>query len=200
MKRSTVERSETVRPKAGRKREKMRICTDCKEPKELEELAKDKRMQDGRKNLCKQCQTKRVYAWKAKNPERFRQHYRDWAHRHPEYINYKSKQRTVRKRELADGHLPSGFRTTVFNFYGNRCLRCETTENLTIDHVVPLIHGGRHAVRNMQVLCHSCNSWKEARHSTDYRKGPVLMWFLGGPRTIEIEAGRTTYIKLKETA
>ena len=50
------------------------------------------------------------------------------------------------------------------------CCACGSKERLTIDHVVPLKQGGKHTYSNLQVLCHSCNAAKGARHQTDYRK------------------------------
>lgn len=43
------------------------------------------------------------------------------------------------------------------------CLRCGTTENLSMDHVVPVAKGGKHSISNAQVLCRSCNSWKHTK-------------------------------------
>jgi 5-methylcytosine-specific restriction endonuclease McrA len=40
------------------------------------------------------------------------------------------------------------------------CERCGATEDLTLDHVVPLARGGASSLANAQVLCRSCNSAK----------------------------------------
>lgn len=174
----------------------VKTCKDCGETKSHEELAKDKRLKDGVKSLCKPCQNKRVRQWVTDNPERRKTHYTDWSHRNPEYVNQKNRDRRTRKREQADGYLPTRFKERVIRFYGSKCLKCESTENLTLDHIIPLIKGGRHAVRNMQVLCHSCNASKEARNTKDYRTGRLLMWFVPrGPVVVE----GTQYIKVKET-
>ncbi len=57
--------------------------------------------------------------------------------------------------------------------YAYRCLRCGRSEpeiKLTVDHVVPLSKGGSNNIDNIQPLCQSCNSGKNARH-IDYRGG-----------------------------
>ena len=41
-----------------------------------------------------------------------------------------------------------------------RCRYCRTTENLTIDHKIPLIQGGSHELSNLQCLCKRCNGMK----------------------------------------
>lgn len=42
------------------------------------------------------------------------------------------------------------------------CAECGTTEDLTVDHVLPLARGGRSELSNVQTLCRSCNGIKEA--------------------------------------
>lgn len=46
---------------------------------------------------------------------------------------------------------------------GNRCVTCGATEDLTIDHIIPIINGGRDDYGNLQTLCRTCNSRKGAR-------------------------------------
>lgn len=52
-------------------------------------------------------------------------------------------------------------------FYGNKCLACGASE-VTLDHITPIVEGGRHHEDNVQPLCHSCNSSK-GRKTIDYR-------------------------------
>ena len=55
--------------------------------------------------------------------------------------------------------------------YNYTCLRCGKKEpeiKLTLDHVVPLIVGGKNIIENAQPLCKPCNSSKYTK-STDYR-------------------------------
>lgn len=43
---------------------------------------------------------------------------------------------------------------------GDRCARCGVTENLTLDHVIPVCAGGQSVEGNAQTLCGPCNNWK----------------------------------------
>ena len=55
--------------------------------------------------------------------------------------------------------------------YGHNCLHpdCTESENLHMDHVVPLAVGGEHGLHNLQILCQFHNIQKGARNSNDYR-------------------------------
>lgn len=49
------------------------------------------------------------------------------------------------------------------------CFKCGETENLTVDHVIPLSLGGTNTADNIQPLCSKCNSSKNNRSEEDYR-------------------------------
>lgn len=44
--------------------------------------------------------------------------------------------------------------------YSERCMHCGSTENLVIDHVIPVAKGGKSELENLQLLCAVCNSAK----------------------------------------
>jgi 5-methylcytosine-specific restriction endonuclease McrA len=52
--------------------------------------------------------------------------------------------------------------------YGGVCLCCGADEDLTVDHVRPVILGGSSDISNLQPLCKSCNSRKGGQY-IDYR-------------------------------
>jgi len=59
-------------------------------------------------------------------------------------------------------------RDAVFELYGRKCLCCNATTNLSIDHVIPVCDGGVDDISNLQPLCCRCNSKKGSNH-TDFR-------------------------------
>lgn len=44
--------------------------------------------------------------------------------------------------------------------YNYQCANCGTSEDLTIDHIIPISRGGTNTSDNVQPLCKSCNSRK----------------------------------------
>lgn len=61
-------------------------------------------------------------------------------------------------------------KAALINAYGAKCMKCGTTDDLAVDHVVPFSVGGPNALHNYQLLCGPCNSQKGARYR-DYRPG-----------------------------
>ncbi|MDC5271856.1 HNH endonuclease [Acinetobacter baumannii] len=56
--------------------------------------------------------------------------------------------------------LPKKIRQSVFERDNFTCLYCESTSDLTIDHIVPVSCGGGDEVENLQTLCRVCNARK----------------------------------------
>jgi 5-methylcytosine-specific restriction endonuclease McrA len=46
------------------------------------------------------------------------------------------------------------------NWKSDKCLWCETTESLVLDHTVSVRDGGLNIKENAQTLCQPCNLWK----------------------------------------
>lgn len=59
--------------------------------------------------------------------------------------------------------VPHDLRRAVLKRDGHRCLRCGSTKNLTIDHIIPVSKGGLTIELNTQAACASCNVEKSDR-------------------------------------
>jgi len=60
------------------------------------------------------------------------------------------------------------FRLELYKKYGYRCIRCNSTKELSIDHILPIAKGGTTVMKNLQILCQTCNTEK-ADTFADYR-------------------------------
>jgi ribosomal protein S27AE len=51
----------------------------------------------------------------------------------------------------------------IYDRDGRVCAQCGSTDNLEIDHIIPLRHGGTNDLDNLQVLCIGCNRKKGSK-------------------------------------
>lgn len=79
-------------------------------------------------------------------------------------LNYKNGKRIGKKNRLKN------------KLVKKRCRYCKATENLTIDHKVPVTRGGSDHKSNLQVLCMTCNGTKSALSHNDVKR--LFKWFL----------------------
>ena len=59
--------------------------------------------------------------------------------------------------------IPKDVRDSVFFMDGHKCLKCGSKEDLTIDHIKSIAHGGGNEAGNLQTLCAKCNTKKGMR-------------------------------------
>lgn len=65
-----------------------------------------------------------------------------------------------RRKEADKNMAKPEVRAQVFSRDGFKCVRCQTPNNLTIDHILSVRLGGGDELGNLQTLCRSCNSSK----------------------------------------
>ncbi len=114
--------------------------------------------------------TRRAKAYYRRTKQRQAELFREWSHRNPEQVRLRAKRRRAR-RKGADGSYTLAEWHLLCAAYDHRCLACGKHEpdiKLTADHVIPLSKGGSDFIDNIQPLCFSCNSAKNAR-TVDYR-------------------------------
>lgn len=63
-------------------------------------------------------------------------------------------------------------RKKVLKAYGSICMKCNSTKNIHVDHILPLSKYPelKLDIKNLQVLCSICNVEKSNTDYTDYRK------------------------------
>lgn len=92
---------------------------------------------------------------------------REYYRLHPEKVAvYKARRKA--RMNLAEGDFTESEWLSLLSKWNRRCLACGSTENITVDHVVPLAVGGTNYIDNLQPLCRSCNCRKKDK-TIDYR-------------------------------
>lgn len=71
----------------------------------------------------------------------------------PTYFE-KKKHKNVRTR------IPSHVRQAVYQRDGGKCSNCGSSEDIELDHIVPVSKGGSNTTQNVEFLCRSCNRSK----------------------------------------
>jgi len=82
----------------------------------------------------------------------------------PEQIDPNAEQ--IREK-WASRYVSAATREAVLARAGHKCLICAATQNLEIDHIVPVSQGGTGDESNLQCLCRPCNRRKRMR-TADY--------------------------------
>ena len=57
-------------------------------------------------------------------------------------------------------YIPAYTKKLVFIRDNHRCVKCGSTKNLEIHHIIPLAWGGSNRLENLQLLCQRCNRMK----------------------------------------
>lgn len=105
----------------------------------------------------------RSLAWRAGNPDAVREH-----RRRSHYNNYaadilRMAARRAKKRQFVISS------KDVRRLMSRPCTHCGATENLHVDHIIPISRGGRHSIGNLQMLCATCNLSKKNKTMTEWR-------------------------------
>ena len=64
----------------------------------------------------------------------------------------------IYKGYIGRQHIPKTVRESILSV--GFCQNCGSTENLTIDHIIPVLFGGKDNEENLQCLCSPCNRKK----------------------------------------
>lgn len=113
-------------------------------------------------------------AWREANVEKIKAIQR--THRLNNLEKFAEKQHIRRAKMRLNGVYQVSAKELV-KLYSSPCIACGTTEQVTIDHIIPIARGGRHSIGNLQPLCLTCNSSKNARTMAEWK------YFLNTERT-----------------
>jgi 5-methylcytosine-specific restriction endonuclease McrA len=123
--------------------------------------------------------------WRENNPERAREVLAAYKERNPDAIReagrrhyYKDldasraavRNRISRRRaRMRDNGVFAVTTKDVRRILAMPCAYCGSTDEPTLDHVIPISRGGRHSVGNLQCLCAHCNFTKHDKLTVEFR-------------------------------
>lgn len=70
---------------------------------------------------------------------------------------------SLQKDDLNSRYISDDLRKSILERDGHKCVNCDDTDYLEIDHAIPFSMGGLSEPDNLQVLCRRCNSKKRDR-------------------------------------
>lgn len=165
-----------------------KICTKCKKKLPLSEFHKRKDSPIGVKAHCKQCASVYKTTYYAKNKEKCKEYNKYWrkenkAHisdtYHTWYLTHKennrqtSRKRRDKKKSLNESYTIEDEQYTL-NLFNHSCANCGSTDNLCIDHHMPLSLGHALTRSNAVLLCRSCNCSKATKLPSEFYDPDVL--------------------------
>lgn len=102
-----------------------------------------------------------------RDPEKHRQAKKAWAALHPDAFQVYEARRRAKKIGVGE-HFSRQKRKCVRDQFNNQCFRCGSTENLNIDHHIPLSAGAPLEYGNAVCLCRRCNRQKGSQMPKDF--------------------------------
>lgn len=177
--------------------EQTKKCSKCGEVKATTEFYKDKSKKDGRTSRCRVCRSLEAAKYRAENPENVKMAQAKWCaenrdKRKAYYAKYRAEnlekekarsakyqkanldrfrayeqRRRARKANALGDHTAEQLQAR-FDYHGNKCVYCDSTENLHADHQIPLSRGGTNFASNMVPACASCNLSKNDKTPIEF--------------------------------
>lgn len=118
-----------------------------------------------------------------RDPERVAEYSRRWARRHPDKYRARSQVQRVRRRSRKAGNDTRLVTCADMEHIRSQpCCGCGASGRSTVDHLVPIARGGRHAIGNLIPLCRACNSSKGAWTWMEWRVAEAPRSPSGPPR------------------
>jgi 5-methylcytosine-specific restriction endonuclease McrA len=78
-----------------------------------------------------------------------------------------------RKKRLSECKVYDISDKDLNRLYSDKCYNCDSTENQSIDHRIPISRNGEHGIGNLMTLCRSCNASKKDKTIMEWKLSKI---------------------------
>lgn len=106
-----------------------------------------------------------------KNPEHWVQQAKIWKQQNRERANLADNLSVHRRRaRMQNNGVFQISKNEINRLYRQACIYCGSSNSIQLDHVIPIVRGGRHSIGNLAPACAKCNQSKSGMTITEWRK------------------------------
>lgn len=177
--------------------ENLLVCKWCGIEQPIDEFTFENKAENRRKHYCKACNQKRLQKYysenrakllnqkkqnyradkpkyleksrqyRKSNPDKVKASMATWINNNPDAIKRNNKKRKAVTRGASAKYISV---KEIQKLSTAPCFYCGSTEDIQIDHVVPIARGGTHSIGNLISACKNCNSSKNKWFLTEWKK------------------------------
>lgn len=112
----------------------------------------------------------RSKAWYYNNREKALTDSKKWQLENKEKVsNYKLINRHKRRAMVKESGVYKVTGKDLAKIRRNNCVYCGSSENITVEHIIPITRGGTHSIGNLTSACRSCNFSKSGKLIMEWR-------------------------------
>lgn len=158
-----------------------KVCNKC--PNEILRNSSQSNLSWGKKKTCKECieivskkcikehyynnREKKLSRGKTSEAKTYQKKYRNSKIGKAKRLASNSKRR-AQKTTTATGYI-SEYIELLLLWDNGKCRYCNSTDKLTIEHILPLSRGGRHSECNVDLACSTCNGRKGSKTEKEFK-------------------------------
>lgn len=139
-------------PPTSYRRGDTKECKGCGRNLDVSRFTRHSATRDGLFARCKDCISQQSKVWRENNRD---------------IVSAQTQNRRAYMQSKG-GQVSAQQWRSILKLFDGKCAKCGASDNIHMDHVVPLAKGGSHSVDNVQPLCATCNLRKHTKIE-DYR-------------------------------
>jgi len=165
---------------------KSKLCPCCRLEKGIESFGQYLGNKDGLRSECYECRNLKSRSRYAndfkfrlsestraaknyqKDRDRILNRTKLWAKSNPDKKVEQRHRRIARLHGQFDFNLPKDYQSILRKKQNNLCAYCLLERKLTVDHIIPIAHGGKHIFDNIVLACTTCNCSKQDKTLSEW--------------------------------